>query len=60
MSNRETTETAAWLKTRARVLSIKREAMKAAATQSAERDAVPVEHELIRRMFLSMLGGNKT
>jgi hypothetical protein len=38
------------------VLDIERDAL-AVATQFAERGEVPVEHELIRRMLPSMLGG---
>ena len=59
MSNRETTEIAAWTKIRERVLDIEREALEAAAKQFAERGDLPVEHELIRRMLLAMLGGQQ-
>jgi hypothetical protein len=59
MSNRETTEIAAWTRTRAQVLAIEREALEAAAKQSAGSDVVPTEHELPRRMLLSLVGGHR-
>ena len=40
---------------RAKVLSIEREGLKAAAPKFSERGEVPVEHELLRHMLLSLL-----
>ena len=42
---------------RAKVLSIEREGLKAAAPKFSERGEVPVEHELLRHMLLSLLVG---
>jgi len=63
MSNREPTETAAWIKTRARVLAMQRDEATAVsaehAQKSAERDEVSTEHALLRCMLLSLLGGHR-
>ena len=42
---------------RAKVLSIEREGLKAAAPKFSERGEVPVEHKLLRHMLLSLLVG---